>query len=82
MADDKTPAIDKAKPKAAKAGALLCPICCIEYAEVTFDFEINGIVLHDVDALKCPKCGEEIFSPQQQEKISTYILNLGDRPRA
>ncbi len=56
-----------------KAGALLCPNCCVEYVEVKFDFEINGVVLHDVKALRCPKCEEEVFSPQQQEVIRKRI---------
>jgi hypothetical protein len=57
------------KPKANKAGALLCPNCFIEYIEVTFDCEVDGVVLHDVKALKCPRCQEEVFSPEQQEEI-------------
>jgi hypothetical protein len=57
------------KTKANKAGALLCPNCFIEYIEVTFDCEVDGVVLHDVKALKCPRCQEEVFSPEQQEEI-------------
>jgi hypothetical protein len=57
------------KNKASKAGALLCPNCFIEYIEVAFDFEVDGVVLHDVKALKCPRCQEEVFSPKQQEEI-------------
>jgi hypothetical protein len=56
-----------------KAGALLCPICCVEYVEVEFDFEVNNMVLHDVKALRCPMCKEEIFSPEQQETIRKRI---------
>ena len=52
-----------------KAGALLCPTCCVEYIEVLFDFEIDGIVLHDVKALRCPNCQEEVFTPEQQQAI-------------
>jgi hypothetical protein len=57
------------KTRANKAGALLCPNCFIEYIEVTFDCEVDGVVLHDVKALKCPRCQEEVFSPQQQEEV-------------
>lgn len=57
------------KTKANKAGALLCPNCFIEYIEVVFDCEVDGVVLHDIKALKCPRCQEEVFSPQQQEEI-------------
>jgi hypothetical protein len=61
------------KTKANKAGALLCPVCFIEYIEVTFDCEFDGVVLHDVKALKCPRCQEEVFSPEQQEEIAKRI---------
>jgi len=53
----------------AKAGALMCPVCYVEYVEVHFDFELDGAVLRDVEALRCPVCGEEVFSPEQQETI-------------
>jgi hypothetical protein len=59
----------KNSAKNSKAGALLCPVCFIEYIEVTFDCELDGVVLHDVKALKCPCCQEEVFSPEQQEQI-------------
>jgi hypothetical protein len=63
----------RTKEKATKAGALLCPSCCVEYVEVQFDFEIDGIVLHDVKALRCPRCEEEVFTPEQQEIIRKRI---------
>ena len=59
--------------KGTKAGALLCPSCCIEYDEVMFDCEVDGIVLRDVKALRCPNCEVEIFSPDQQEIIRKRI---------
>lgn len=62
------------KPAVTKAGALLCPSCCVEYVEVQFDCEIDGEVLHDVKALKCPRCEEEVFSPEQQEEIRKRII--------
>ena len=61
------------KPKSTKAGALLCPICCIEYLEVEFDFEVDGVVLHNVKALRCPACDEEVFTPEQYETIKKKI---------
>jgi hypothetical protein len=60
-------------PGSTKAGALLCPTCCVEYVEVQFDCEIDGVVLHDVKALRCPRCEEEVFSPQQQEEIKKKL---------
>jgi hypothetical protein len=61
------------KPKGTKAGALLCPTCCIEYLEVEFDFEVDGVILHDVKALRCPECEEEVFTPEQYEIIRKRI---------
>ncbi|MFA5572456.1 MAG: YgiT-type zinc finger protein [Crenarchaeota archaeon] len=61
--------------KSTKAGALLCPTCCVEYVAITFDFEIDNVVLKDVKALRCPSCNEEIFSPDQQEEIRKRISN-------
>jgi hypothetical protein len=56
-----------------KANALLCPYCCVEYVEVEFDFEVEGVVLHNVKALKCPQCREEVFSPDQPKTIRTQV---------
>ena len=61
------------KPSATKAGALLCPVCCVEYVEVEFDMEVDGIILHKVRALRCPGCEEELFTPQQVEAIKKRI---------
>jgi hypothetical protein len=52
-----------------KANALLCPVCCVEYVEVEFDFEVEGVVLHNVKALKCPRCEQEVFTQEQVELI-------------
>lgn len=56
-----------------KAGALLCPACCVEYVEVEFDFEVDGVVLHNVKALCCPSCEEEQFTPEQVKAILKRI---------
>ena len=61
------------KSKSTKAGALLCPKCCIEYLEVEFDFEVDGVILHNVKALRCPACDEEVFTPEQYETIRKII---------
>ncbi len=57
------------KEAGTKAGALLCPVCCVECVEVEFDLEVNGAVLRNVRALRCPACGEERFTPEQVEAI-------------
>lgn len=56
-----------------KAGALLCPTCCVEYVEVEFDFEVDDTILHNVKALRCPECDEEVFTPEQVEDIRKRI---------
>lgn len=61
------------KPSGTKANALLCPSCCVEYIEVEFDLEVDGVVLHDVKALRCPACAEEVFTPQQVEAIKERV---------
>jgi hypothetical protein len=56
-----------------KAGALLCPVCCVEFIEVEVDFDVGGEVLRNVKVLKCPICQDEQFSPQQQEDIDKRL---------
>jgi YgiT-type zinc finger domain-containing protein len=55
------------------AGALLCPTCIVEYVEIEFDMEVDGIVIHNVRALKCPGCNEEVFTSEQQEEVRRQI---------
>jgi hypothetical protein len=45
----------------------------MEYIEVMFDCEVEGTVLHDVKALRCPNCETEVFSLEQQEAIKKRI---------
>ncbi len=62
--------LEKNSPnKPTKANALLCPACCVEYVEVEFDFQVDDTVLHNVKALRCPECMEEVFTPEQIESI-------------
>jgi YgiT-type zinc finger domain-containing protein len=56
-----------------KANAVICPTCCVEYVEVEFDLDVDGTILHDVKALRCPACKEEIFTPQQCEEIRKKV---------
>jgi hypothetical protein len=56
-----------------KAGALLCPVCCVEFIEVEIDLEVEGALLQDVTALRCPVCQEEQFTPAQLEAIEERL---------
>ena len=50
---------------AVKAGALLCPVCCVEFHEIHVDIEWEGKILRNVKLLRCPVCEEEILTPEQ-----------------
>jgi hypothetical protein len=56
-----------------KAGALLCPVCCVPYIETEVDFEIDGIILHNIKVLQCPICQDEQFTPDQQQEIEKKL---------
>jgi hypothetical protein len=45
----------------------------VEYVEVEFDAEFDGVILHNVKALKCPSCKEEVFTDEQQDIINKRI---------
>jgi hypothetical protein len=66
----------QSKEAGTKAGALLCPVCCVEYVEVEFDLEVDGVVLRNVKALRCPACEEERFTPEQFEAVRKKISDL------
>jgi hypothetical protein len=56
-----------------KAGALICPTCCVEFIEVEVDFEVDGEIFHNIKVLRCPVCQDEQFTPQQQEQIEKQL---------
>jgi hypothetical protein len=45
------------------AGALLCPICCVELETIEVDVEWEDKVLRNVKILRCPICKEEMIAP-------------------
>jgi YgiT-type zinc finger domain-containing protein len=59
-----------------KAGTLMCPVCCVKYAEIKVDFEYEGSILHNVKMLQCPVCHEEILNLEQHEAIKTRIIQI------
>ena len=63
---------NKNRPQEAtvKAGALMCPVCCVEYIEVEVDFEYGNEVLRNVKMLRCPVCQEELFTPEQNHTVT------------
>ncbi len=64
---------DSSSGTTVKAGALMCPMCCVEYIEVKVDFEYDNVVLHDIAILRCPVCHEELFSPEQQAAFEELL---------
>jgi uncharacterized protein with PIN domain len=64
------------KTAVTKAGAILCPTCCVEFVEVEFDLEVDEIILNNVKALRCPACKEELFTPEQYEMIKKRIAEF------
>lgn len=63
------------------------------YKRAKCDYEQYGIVMRNVSCFKCPKCGDEIFSPEQvrfirkkihlfapQIKVTRKISKAGKRP--
>lgn len=53
-----------------------CPKCKTEYIEVEVDFEYGDVILRNVKALKCPRCGEELFTPEQYRIIRERIRSV------
>jgi len=48
----------------------------VEYVEIKFDFEVDGVILHDVKGLCCPTCREEQFTPKQVKDIEKRLNKL------
>ena len=61
-----------------KAGALLCPVCCVEYINFEVDFEVEGTIFRNIKVLRCPVCQDEQFTPEQQEVFEKQIRNHRD----
>lgn len=53
-----------------------CPNCNVEYIEAETDFEYGNVVLRNVKATKCPKCGQELFTPGQYRAIKDRLQSI------
>ena len=54
-----------------KEGKWHCAACKVEMRKHilnTYEYEV-GILLHDVECLRCPKCGEIFFTERQADKM-------------
>jgi hypothetical protein len=53
-----------------------CPEHQVEYERITTTYEQLGIILKDVEALRCPAGGELLFTLEQAERIRQRIAAL------
>jgi len=53
-----------------------CPKDGAEYRGAKIDFEYHGVIVPNVPCLKCPKCGEVLFSPEQVKHIRERVASL------
>ena len=58
-----------------------CLKCNLEYEKEKTDYEQFGIVVKNVEALRCPKCGDEVFTGDQVDRIQQSIWNLAPKVR-
>ncbi len=53
-----------------------CPEHGLDYETVRTTYEQFGIIIKDVEALRCPKGGETLFTLEQTEAIRRRITQL------
>lgn len=58
-----------------------CPKCKVKYEETTCNYEQFGIIIPKTPCYRCPKCGDEVFSPEQVKAIRDKISALAPKIR-
>jgi ribosomal protein S27AE len=58
-----------------------CPRCNVEYEKAKTDYEQFGIIVKDVEALRCPKCGDKVFIGDQVDRIQQSVWSLAPKVR-
>ena len=48
----------------------------MEYVEIEFDFEVEGLILRGIKGLQCPICRVEQFTSKQVEDIEKRLSDL------
>jgi len=56
-----------------------CPEHRVEYQRVRTSYEQLGVILKDVEALRCPVGGEVVFTLEQAERMRERITALSPR---
>ncbi len=60
---------------------VICPKDGAEYIRNKCDYEQFGVLIRSVDCLKCPKCGDELFTSEQVRTIRERIAALAPEVR-
>lgn len=58
-----------------------CPKDGSAYVKGKCDYEQFGIIIRNINCLRCPKCGDELFTPEQVRIIRERIGALAPEVR-
>ena len=58
-----------------------CPKDGAAYVKDRCDYEQFGVLIRNMDCLKCPKCSDELFTPEQVRVIRERIAALAPEVR-
>jgi len=50
-----------------------CPRDKVEYVTRKTDYEYGGMLFRNVEIERCPKCGEEVLTAEQYEKLRVRV---------
>lgn len=56
---------------------LKCPYCKVKYEQSKCTIEVVGFQLRGLDCLRCPECGDEIFTSEQMEVVEHKAREAG-----
>ncbi|MCS4542199.1 MAG: YgiT-type zinc finger protein [Euryarchaeota archaeon] len=53
-----------------------CYNCNVGLEKAKTNFEYQGVIIPDMPCLKCPKCGEKLFSPEEVRYVRERLAGL------
>ena len=56
---------------------LKCPYCGVGYEPSRCTLEVSGFQLRGLDCLRCPECGDEVFTGEQMELVQHKAREAG-----